>query len=165
MKANELPVDKYFREYAACHKNPVNVWISYFCIPLLTFGLFGLIWAIPFPHLAFLGIYNGYFNWASFIIAIAIYFYLKLSPIISYFILFILLGFSYGIMQLVAWQQAGGLPMYLICLAIFIPSLGVLRIGEVTEGKNPKTYMDIKSLVIAPAYLLNQLFNKLRIKK
>jgi hypothetical protein len=67
-------------------------------------------------------------------------------------------------MQLVAWQQAGGLPMYLICLAIFIPSLGVLRIGEVTEGKNPKTYMDIKSLAIAPAYLLNQLLNKLRIK-
>ncbi|SEO25900.1 Uncharacterized membrane protein YGL010W [Mucilaginibacter gossypiicola] len=161
---DERPVDRYFREYEKSHQDRVNRIIHYICIPTLAFSLFGLIWAIPFPHLGFLGVYNGYFNWASFIIAIAIYYYLKLSPIISYFILFILLGFSYGIMELVAWQQAGGLPMYLICVMIFVPSLAVLRIGETREGKNPKTYMDIKSLAIAPAYLLNQLLNKLRIK-
>jgi uncharacterized membrane protein YGL010W len=161
---DERPVDCYFREYEEAHQDKVNKIIHYVCIPTLAFSLFGLIWAIPFPHLGFLGAYNDYFNWASFIIAIAIYFYLKLSPIISYFILFILLGFSYGIIELVAWQQAGGMPMYLICVIIFVPSLAVLRAGERREGKNPKTYMDVKSLAIAPAYLLNQLLNKLRIK-
>jgi len=161
---DERPVNRYFREYEEAHQDKVNKIIHYVCIPTLAFSLFGLIWAIPFPHLGFLGAYNGYFNWASFVIAIAIYFYLKLSPIISYFILFILLGFSYGIMELVAWQQAGGMPMYFICVVIFVPSLAVLRAGERREGKNPKTYMDVKSLVIAPAYLLNQLLNKLRIK-
>jgi uncharacterized membrane protein YGL010W len=161
---DERLVDRYFREYEEAHQDRVKKIIHCICIPTLAFSLFGLIWAIPFPHLGFLGAYNGYFNWASFVIAIAIYFYLKLSPIISYFILFILLGFSYGIIELVAWQQAGGMPMYLICVIIFVPSLAVLRAGERREGKNPKTYMDVKSLAIAPAYLLNQLLNKLRIK-
>ena len=161
---DERPVDRYFKEYAASHQDPVNTIIHYFCIPLLAFSLFGLIWAIPFPHLGFLGTYNGYFNWASFVIAIAIYFYLKLSPIISYFILFILLGFSYGIMELVAWQQAGGPSMWLLCLVIFIPSINALLIGNAREKTYSQNRLNIKSLVIAPAYLLNQLLNKLRIK-
>jgi uncharacterized membrane protein YGL010W len=161
---DERPVDRYFSEYKEAHQDRVNQIIHYICIPTLAFSVFGLIWSIPFPHLAFLGIYNGYFNWASFVIAVAIYFYLKLSPIISYFILFVLLGFSYGIMELVVWQQAGGMPLYLICMIVFVPSLAALRMGETREGKNLKAYMDIKSLAIAPAYLLNQLLNKLRIK-
>jgi len=164
VKTDERPVDRYFREYEAAHRDDVNIRIHYFCIPLLAFSLFGLIWAIPFPHLGFLGVYNGYFNWASFVIAIAIYFYLKLSPIISYFILFILLGFSYGIMELVSWQQTGGPAMWSICLSAFIPSLSALLIGNIREATYPQNGLNIKSLVIAPAYLLNQLLNKLRIK-
>ncbi|MEO3404406.1 Mpo1-like protein [Mucilaginibacter sp. CAU 1740] len=161
---DERPVDRHFREYAASHQDPVNTGIHYFCIPLLAFSLFGLIWAIPFPHLPFLGVYNGYFNWASFVIAIVIYFYLKLSPIISYFILFILLGFSYGIMELVNWQQTSGPAMWMLCLSIFIPSVSALLIGNSRESTYAQNGLNIKSLVIAPAYLLNQLLNKLRIK-
>ncbi|PWK77630.1 uncharacterized protein DUF962 [Mucilaginibacter oryzae] len=161
---DERPVDRYFRDYAAGHQDPVNKLIHYFCIPLLGFSLFGLIWAIPFPHLGFLGIYNGYFNWASFVIAIAIYFYLKLSPVISYFILFILLGFSYAIMELVNWQQTGGPAMWELCLLVFIPSLSALLIGNTREVNYPQNGLNAKSLIIAPAYLLNQLLNKLRIK-
>ncbi|MFC0516309.1 Mpo1-like protein [Mucilaginibacter angelicae] len=160
----ERPVDRYFREYEEAHQEKVNQVIHYICIPTLAFSVFGLIWSIPFPHLAFLGVYNGYFNWASFVIAIAIYFYLKLSPIISYFILFILLGFSYGIMELVSWQQAGGPAMWLLCISVFIPSLSALLIGNIREPQYATKGLNIKSLIIAPAYLLNQLLNKLRIK-
>ncbi|WP_090529756.1 Mpo1-like protein [Mucilaginibacter sp. NFR10] len=161
---DERPVDRYFREYEEAHQDRVNKIIHYVCIPTLAFSLFGLIWAIPFPHLGFLGTYNGYFNWASFVIAIAIYFYLKLSPIISYFILFILLGFSYGIMELVAWQQAGGPVMWLLCVSAFIPSASALLIGNSREPQFAANGLNIKSLAVAPAYLLNQLLNKLRIK-
>jgi len=161
---DERPGDRYFSEYEEAHQDKVNQIIHYICIPILAFSVFGLIWTIPFPHLAFLGVYNGYFNWASFVIAIAIYFYLKLSPIISYFILFILLGFSYGIMELVGWQQAGGPAMWSLCISLFIPSLSALLIGNSREPLYAKNGLNIKSLVIAPAYLLNQLLNKLRIK-
>lgn len=161
---NERPVDRYFREYEEAHQDRVNQIIYYICIPTLAFSVFGLIWSIPFPHLAFLGVYNGYFNWASFVIAIAIYFYLKLSPIISYFILFVLLGFSYGIMELVTWQQAGGPALWSLCISVFIPSISALLIGNGREPQYSKNGLNIKSLLIAPAYLLNQLLNKLRIK-
>ena len=161
---NERPVDRYFREYKHAHQDRTNQIIHYICVPALAFSVFGLIWAVPFPHLAFLGIYNGYFNWASFVIAIAIYFYLRLSPIISYFILFILLGFSYGIMELVAWQQTGGPPLWSLCVSVFIPSVSALLIGNSREPEFAINKLNIKSLAIAPAYLLNQLLNKLRIK-
>jgi uncharacterized membrane protein YGL010W len=161
---DERLVDRYFRGYEEAHQDRVNQVIHYICIPTLAFSVFGLIWSIPFPHLAFLGVYNGYFNWASFVIAIAIYFYLKLSPIISYFILFVLLGFSYGIMELVVWQQAGGPAMWSLCISVFIPSICALLIGNSREPHYSKNGLNIKSLVIAPAYLLNQLLNKLRIK-
>jgi uncharacterized membrane protein YGL010W len=161
---DERAVDRYFSEYKETHQDRVNQIIHYICIPTLAFSVFGLIWSIPFPHLAFLGIYNGYFNWASFVIAIAIYFYLKLSPIISYFILFVLLGFSYGIMELVVWQQAGGPPLWSLCVSVFIPSVAALLIGNSREPQFATKGLNIKSFAIAPAYLLNQLLNKLRIK-
>ena len=76
-------VDVYFAQYSENHQNPTNKLIHWICVPLIVFSLFGLIWAIPFPHLNFLGSYNGFFNWDSFLIAFAIYYYYKLSPMLS----------------------------------------------------------------------------------
>src|SRR5882757_10768810 len=94
---NVRPVDVYFAKYAESHQNKTNEAIHFICIPLIVFSLLGLVWSIPFPSLNFLGTYNGVFNWASFLIAFSVYYYLKLSPILSYLMLFVLFGFCYAI--------------------------------------------------------------------
>ena len=99
------PIDKYLDKYAEFHTKPANRVINYFCVPLVLFSIIGFVWSIPFPHLGFLGIYNGYLNWASFLIALTIYFYYKLSPLLSYVALLIIFGFSYGVIQLLEWQK------------------------------------------------------------
>ena len=62
-------VDVYFDKYSESHQNHTNEVIHWICVPLIVFSLFGLVWEIPFPHLEFLGRYNAYLNFASFLIA------------------------------------------------------------------------------------------------
>lgn len=158
------PVDIYFAQYAESHTNPTNKLIHWICVPLIVFSLMGLIWAIPFPHLKFLGSYNGYFNWASFLIAFSIYYYLRLSPMLSYLMLFILLGYSYVIMELVQWQQAGGPSLWEICLVIFAASWAGQFLGHKIEGRKPSFMDDIRFLLIGPIWLLHFVLKKFNIR-
>ena len=146
-------VDNYFAQYAESHQNPTNKLIHWVCVPLIVFSLFGLIWAIPFPNLKFLGSYNGYINWASFFIAFSIYYYYKLSPVLSYAMLLVVMGFSYGVIKLAAWQADGGPALWLVCLVIFVLSWIGQFIGHKLEGKKPSFLTDLKFLLIGPIWL------------
>jgi uncharacterized membrane protein YGL010W len=158
------PIDIYFDQYSEHHQNPTNKLIHWICVPLIVFSIFGLVWAIPFPNLKFLGSYNGYFNWASFLIAFAIYYYYKLSPVLSYFMLFVLMGFSYGIIELAEWQKAGGPALWLACLVIFVLAWIGQFIGHKIEGKKPSFLDDLKFLLIGPIWLLYFILKKLSVK-
>ena len=125
-KAQPVPAAKpgsiefYFDKFTASHQDPINIVIHIVFIPLFLFSLFGLLWAIPFPYIKFLGRYNADFNWSSFLLAFSIYYYLKLSPVLSYFMLFIMLAYCYVITLLLQWQKAGGPPLAALCGFIFV---------------------------------------------
>src|SRR6478672_5049809 len=93
-------VDILFQQYSQSHQHLINKYIQWVCIPLFVFSIMGLVTAIPFPHLDFLGRYNTYISWFSFLLAIMIYLYLKLSPVLSYFMLLITGVLYYFIIQL-----------------------------------------------------------------
>ncbi len=158
------PVDVYFDKYAESHQNGTNKIIHWICVPLIVFSLLGLIWAIPFPHIKFLGQYNGYITWASFLITGSIYYYYKLSPVLSYLMLLILFGFSYGINYLEQWQKSGGPALWLICTVIFIVSWAGQFIGHKIEGKKPSFLDDLKFLLIGPIWLLHFVLKKFSIR-
>jgi len=156
-------VDNLFLQYAASHHNPTNILIHWLCVPLIAFSIFGLIWSIPFPYIGFLGKYNGFINWASFLVALSIYYYLKLSPTLSYGMLLIIGLFSYLIVQLEYWELAGGPALWLVCLIIFILSWIGQFIGHKVEGKKPPFLTDFKFLLIGPIWLLAKVYKKIRI--
>lgn len=158
---NLRPVDAYFNKYAESHQNPNNELIHWICVPLIVFSLLGLVWAIPFPYLKFLGTYNGIFNWASFLMAFSIYYYYKLSPPLSYAMLLIVMVFFYLITILIEWQKAGGPALWQSCLVIFLASWVGQFIGHKIEGKKPSFLDDIKFLLIGPIWLLHFVFMKL----
>jgi uncharacterized membrane protein YGL010W len=158
------PVDVYFDKYAESHQNKINKAIHWICVPLIVFSLLGLMWAIPFPQLNFLGEYKTMLNWASFLIAFSIYYYYKLSPILSYFMLIIIFAFSYGIMELYQWQVNGGPALWQSCLAIFVVSWIGQFIGHKIEGKKPSFLDDLKFLLIGPIWLLHFILKKWNIK-
>jgi uncharacterized membrane protein YGL010W len=158
------PIDVYFAKYTESHQNPTNKLIHWICVPLIVFSIMGLLWAIPFPYLKFLGFYNGFVNWASFLIAFSIYYYYKLSPVLSYFMLLALMGFSYGVIQLAEWQKAGGPALWLVCSILFVASWVGQFIGHNIEGKKPSFLDDLKFLLIGPIWLLHFILKRLSIK-
>ena len=156
------PVDVYFNKYAESHQNPTNKIIHWICVPLIVFSLLGLVWSIPFPHLDFLGRFNGFVNWASFLIAFSIYYYLKLSPVLSYIMLLVIGLFSTGIVTLEKLHaNQGWPPPYQVCLLIFVLAWIGQFIGHEIEGKKPSFLDDVKFLLIGPIWLLHFLLKKL----
>jgi hypothetical protein len=101
------------------------------------------------------------FNWASFLIAITVYYTLKLSPILSYTMLLVLFALSYGVSQLALWEHAGGIPLiWMGTLFLAFAWLGQF-IGGKKEG-NQASFRDDKQLVmITPIWVLYSLFKRL----
>jgi uncharacterized membrane protein YGL010W len=155
------PVDKYFAEYSEDHQNPNNKLIHWICLPLVVFSLFGLVWAIPFPYLKFMGTYNGYFNWASFLIAFGVYYYYRLSPMLSYTILLVLMLCSFGATELAEWHKAGGPALWLVCGVLFITGVVGLSIGNRMEGKKAPVLFE---LMIGPVWLLHFILKRFKMK-
>ncbi len=158
------PVDVYFDKYQESHHNPTNKLIHWVCVPLIFFSVMGLIWSIPFPRLAFLGRYVDYVNWFSFVLAFTVYFYYRLSPVLSYMMLLIICVFSYFIVLLEQWQAAGGPAMWLVCLIIFVLAWIGQFIGHKIEGKKPSFLDDVKFLLIGPIWLLHFICKKAKIR-
>ncbi|GGH20318.1 Mpo1-like protein [Mucilaginibacter phyllosphaerae] len=161
---DQRKIDFYFQRLDASHQNPVNLVLHYIFVPLMVLGLLGMAWAIPFPHIGLIGKYNGYFNWASFIIAFGIYYYLKMSPLLSYFALFMFFGFSYGIMQLELYQKAGGAELSAISVAILMISLAGQYIGGKIERNDQSFTDDTKLLHVTPLWVLYRLARRLGLK-
>jgi uncharacterized membrane protein YGL010W len=152
------PVDVLLDEYASFHTNFTNRVINYFCIPLVSFGILAFVWSIPFPVLGFLGENKGFLNWASFLVAFTLYYYLRLSPMLSYIMLFCLGVFSYIIVML---EQH--LVLAQIGLMLFvIGNIGQL-IGYKKEGRRPIFAQDFKFMLIGPMWLFSLILKRLKI--
>ena len=154
-------VDVLFDKYAESHQNHTNETIHWICVPLIVFSLLGLVWMIPFPHIGFLGKYNTFLNWGSFLIAFAVYYYYTLSPILSYLMIGIIGIMAFFIVQLEHWQAAGGPAVWMVCLMIFVVSWIGQFIGHKIEGKKPSFLDDVKFLLIGPIWLLHFVCKKM----
>ena len=162
-KVEKREIDVLFDKYSENHQNPTNKLIHWVCVPLIVFSIIGLVSAIPFPHIGFLGKYNMYINWFSFLMAGTMYYYLKLSPILSYFMLFFFGICYFFVIQLEYVEQAGGIALWQSSLIIFVLSWIGQYIGQKIEGKKPSFLDDLKFLLIGPLWLLHLLLKKLKI--
>lgn len=158
-KIEQRPVDVVLNEYNSFHTHPTNRLINYVCIPLVSFGVLAFIWSIPFPSLAFLGKNQTFLNWASFLVAFILYYYLRLSPMLSYLMLFLLGLFSYAIVSL-----EKNFVLAQIGLILFVVgNIGQL-IGYRKEGKRPVFAQDLKFMAIAPMWLLSLVLKKFKLR-
>ncbi len=159
------PVDILFDKYAESHQNGTNKLIHWICVPLIVFSLLGLVWLIPFPQLSFLGKYQSYFNWASFLLAFALYYYFTLSPTLFFLMIWVVGGMSYGIVQLEMWEKYhNGPAAWMIFLSIFVLAWVGQFIGHKIEGKKPSFLEDVKFLLIGPIWLLHFICKKIGLK-
>lgn len=160
-ESSRRPIDAVMAEHDRMHQSPINKTLQWVYIPLLTFGLLGIIWAVPFPHLDFLGKYNGFVNWASFLIAFSIYYYYTLSPVLSYGILLMIFASSAVIVGLEKLHSNHNWPLLgIVCAGIFLVGLVFQLIGFRKEAKVPSFTTYIKSLLTSPIVLMYLAFKK-----
>ena len=162
-KEEKRNIDVLFDQYSASHQNPTNKIIHWICVPLIVFSIIGLVSAIPFPHIGFLGKYNMYINWFSILMAACIYYYLKLSPILSYLMLFFFGICYFFVIQLEYLEKLGGPTLWQSSLIIFVLAWIGQFIGHKIEGKKPSFFDDIKFLLIGPIWLMHFILKKLKI--
>ena len=89
---------------------------------------------------------------------------IKLSPVLGYFMLFILLIIFYGITELAQWQITGGPQLWMIGDVIFIISNIALFAGYIKEGKKLSFEYRYKNLYIAPVFLLHLALRRFKVK-
>ncbi len=147
-------------QYSSSHKNPLNRTLQYVAIPLLVFGILGLVWSIPFPQLNFLGRYNGFVNWASFLIAFSVFYYYKLSPVLSYGILLAIFAVSAAIVSLEKLNFNGTPALPLVSLLLLIAGLTLKFIGSKAEVQKATSAHHFKDLLHGPLWLMHLLFKK-----
>ncbi len=163
-KNESREIDKLLKEYSEYHQGKTNQAIQYLFIPLLIFSLMGLITAVPFPQLAFLGKYNMFINWFSVALAIAIYYYLKQSPLLSYLMLFSFGALYFFIVQLEYVEQGGGIKLWQISAIIFVVSLFFLTLGNQQEKNKLPLTQFWKKVVIGPIWLWSLILKRFNLR-
>ena len=136
------PIDQWFDEYAESHQNPVNKLFHWICVPLITFSVLGMLWAIH-PWVAML------------VVGVALVFYVMLSWRIALvmLVLSLVMLLILSMMTYVFWP----------CLAIFVLAWVGQFIGHHIEGKKPSFFKDVQFLLIGPIWLLGFVFRRLGI--
>ena len=134
------PIAQWFDEYGESHRNPTNKLLHWICVPLITFSVLGLLWALH-PLAAVL------------VVALSLGFYLILSwrlalvmLILALFMLWLL-----SLMPQVFWP----------CVGIFVVAWIGQFIGHHVEGKKPSFFQDLQFLMIGPVWLLGFVFRRL----
>lgn len=154
------PIDVYFDKYAESHQNKTNKFIHWICVPLIFFSVIGLITAIPFPKFEFLGRYQTYVNWFSFVMAATIFYYYSLSRTLAFLMIIVISIMYFFIVQLEYVEQNGGLALWQSSLIIFVVAWIGQFIGHKIEGKKPSFLDDLKFLLIGPIWLLHFICKK-----
>jgi fatty acid desaturase len=153
------PIIALLEGYSKNKKHPLE-FIQWVYIPLLLFGLLGIVWSIPFPHLNFLGKYNGFVNWASFLLAAFIYYYYRLSPLVSYVILLSIFAFSAGIVGLEKLQKVGYPRMEVISLMVFTLGMLILFLGYQRSNQKISIKSFLDELLVGPIWLVQLIFTR-----
>ena len=136
-------IDELFDRYAQSHQDPRNKAIHWICVPLITWSVVAFFWAwSPFAAYVF--------------VALAIVFYLWLSPMIALGMLAVSAVMIYPMLLL---------GRYVLVVAVTIFALAWIGqfIGHRIEGRKPSFFEDVKFLLVGPAWLLSFVYRHLHI--
>lgn len=151
--------DQWLAEYGDSHRNPTNKSLHWICVPVILWCVLGLLWSLPFP-----GDIRSKFppaNWAGVAVLAALIYYSFLSIRLALGALPLLLAFLWSIDRLDQW---GGVPLWSICVFLFVIAWIGQFVGHAIEGKRPSFFKDVQFLMIGPLWLLADVYRRLGIR-
>lgn len=153
-------IDQLLGEYGESHQNETNKAIHWICVPLIFFSVLGMIASIPPGWVqSVLGAGNPYANWATVAVLLVVAYYVSLSiPLTIGMTAFCLLCL---VIDRLILQT--GLPLWLICVVVFVGAWIGQFYGHKVEGKKPSFLKDAQFLLIGPAWLMHFIYKRLGI--
>ncbi|SHK78525.1 Mpo1 family 2-hydroxy fatty acid dioxygenase [Hymenobacter psychrotolerans] len=137
-------VQNLLDEYGESHQNPTNKLVHWVCVPLIMFSILGLLWSVPVPGPV--RALSPWLNWATLVMVLAV------GMVLVWALMAVLL-------RLVAAQAA--LPLWAVCLIIFVLAWIGQFWGHKVEGKKPSFLKDLQFLLIGPLWLLHFIYRQL----
>jgi len=152
-------ISQWLDEYGESHRNPTNKMLHWICVPVIVWCVLGLLWSIPVPG----GIRETHpaVNWAGIALVAAIFYYSVLSFPLAIGALPFLLAFLWLLARL---DHLAGVPLWSICIFLFVVAWIGQFIGHAIEGKRPSFFKDIQFLMIGPLWLLADVYRRMGIR-
>lgn len=149
-------IQQWLAEYGESHQNETNKTIHWICVPAIFFSIVGFFYSIKLPW----HVDEHRLNVAMILMILVILYYAALSRTIWMGML--LFGvFCLGLCHLV--EKSGLMPLWLLCLVVFVVAWIGQFYGHKVEGKKPSFFKDLQFLLIGPAWLMSFIYRKLGI--
>jgi uncharacterized membrane protein YGL010W len=149
---------QWLDDYGDSHRNQTNKALHWICVPVIAWCVLGFLWSLPFPQ----GIRAEHpaVNWASIAVIIALLYYSALSIRLALGALPLLLACLWSLDRL---DHLEGVPLWSICLFLFVVAWIGQFIGHAIEGKRPSFFKDMQFLMIGPLWLLADVYRRMGI--
>lgn len=149
--------DRWLSEYGNSHAQISNPGIYWLSVPLLVLATVGMLWSLPVP--AEFARISPLLNWGSaFLMAAVVYYF-----VISISLAVGMLPFVVGIMVIQRWLVEAPLSLPWTSAGVFVLSLVGLYLGHYQRDGMRAVFQDIQLMMIAPAWLLANLYKRLGI--
>jgi len=150
------PVQRLLNEYAESHQNPTNKLVHWVCVPLIMFAILGLLWSLPVP--AAVRTLSPWLNWATVVMVLAVAYYVRLSGRLAVGMVLVWAAMALGLRVV---DAGAALPLWAVCLIIFVLAWVGQFWGHKVEGKKPSFLKDLQFLLIGPLWLLHFIYRRL----
>ena len=146
--------DRWLTEYGNNHEQISFAGIYWIAVLLLVLGTVGMLWSLPIP-IEFARI-SPVLNWgSSFLMAAVVYYF-----IISMSLAIGMLPFIFGIAAVETWLVASPYSLVRVSTTLFALSLVGLYLGHRGNGGVRAVFRDIQLMMIAPVWLLSNLYKR-----
>jgi len=149
--------DRWLSDYGESHADIANPGIYWLSVPILVLGTVGMLWSLPIPE-EFARI-SPVLNWGSaFLMAAMVYYF-----IISVSLAIGMLPFVAGVTAVQYWLIDSSLSLVRVSSGMVVASVIGLYLGHYGKGGIKAVLHDIQLMIIAPAWLLANLYRRLGI--
>ena len=146
-------IDRWLGNYSEDHRNPTNILIHWYCVPVILWTVIALLWVVPVP--ATIG-RAGLWSAAAMVLAFA--FYLRLSRPLAFAMLIVFAVL--GLFTEMLYRALGPSSLMWLAVAVFVIAWVGQFIGHKIEGRKPSFLTDLAYLLIGPAWLLAKLMRR-----
>ena len=146
--------DRWLTDYGERHRDIRLAGVYWIAVLTLVLGTVGMLWSLPVPG-EFARI-SPVLNWgSSFLMAAVVYYFIISMPLAIG-----MLPFVFGVAAVQIWLETSSWSLVQVSSTLFALSIVGLYLGHRGNGGLRAVFHDIQLMMIAPVWLLSNLYRR-----